>query len=186
MHHYSFHIQIEKPFSNLTLSDHVLLILQASDGKLLVSRKDSYPPHIWRLIGGKPNKKETLEETARRELHEETKLNIEPKRIHYSAAIRGEATDANGEEYALTTHLFWVKLTKNEHPQASDDIDEIQLVTPEEFQTIIENYRQLSPNSWIYKNGHKKFTWYDYGQYYAEIHQIALQTVTAILDPSTM
>ncbi len=178
MQAFTFHIDIEKPFSNLTLSDHVLIMIKTADGRLIVSRKDSYPPGIWRLIGGKIAKKEKLADTARRELSEETQLSIPSSRISYLAAIRGEATDAEFNEYALTTHIYLVNLKSSEEPKASDDIDELQAISPQAFADLIEKYRALSPNSWVYKNGYKKFSWYDYGQYYAAVHQIALDLIT--------
>lgn len=179
MQSFTFHIDIEKPFSNLTLSDHVLIMIKTADRKFIVSRKDSYPPGIWRLIGGKIDKKEKLADTAKRELDEETQLNIPSSRINYIAAIKGEATDAEFNQYALTTHIYLVTLKPSEEPKASDDIDEVQAITPQEFTDLIEKYRALSPNSWVYKNGHKKFSWYDYGQYYAAIHQIALDLASS-------
>lgn len=178
MQAFTFHIDIEKPFSNLTLSDHVLIMIKTANGKLVVSRKDSYPPGIWRLIGGKIDKKEKLADTAKRELLEETQLNIPSSRITYIAAIRGEATDADFNEYALTSHIYLINLKPSEEPKASDDIDELQAIPPQAFADLIETYRALSPNSWVYKNGYKKFSWYDYGQYYAAVHQIALDLVS--------
>lgn len=177
MQEFSFHIDIEKPFGNLKIPDHVLLVLLTADQKLIVSRKHSYPTNIWRLLGGKPDKKESLAETARRELAEESGLILPHARIEYIAAIHGQATDFEQNEYKLITHLYLVKLTEQEHPCAQDDVDEITALSFQEFGSLIQAYQDLSPNNWIYKNGYKKFSWYDYGQYYSRIHQIALDIV---------
>lgn len=177
MQEFSFHIDIDKPFGNLKISDHVLLALLTTDQKLIVSRKHSYPTNIWRLLGGKPDKKESLANTAKRELAEESGLILPNSRIEYLAAIHGQATDYGQNDYELTTHLYLVKLTKNEIPQAQDDVDEITALSFDQFESLIKAYQDLSPNSWIYKNGHKKFSWYDYGQYYSRVHQITLNLV---------
>lgn len=177
MQEFTFHIDIEKPFGNLLIKDHVLLVLLTADQKLIVSRKHSYPPSIWRLLGGKPDKKESLDETARRELEEESGLVIPSSRIVHIAAIHGQATDYDHNDYDLTTHLYLVKLTAKEKPIAQDDVDEITALNFKQYEALIKAYQELSPNSWIYKNGHKKFSWYDYGQYYSRVHQIALDLV---------
>lgn len=178
MQEFSFHIDIDKPFSNLKIKDHVLLVLLTADQKLIVSRKHSYPTNIWRLLGGKPDKRESLAETAKRELAEESGLKLPHSRIKHIAAIHGQATDYEQNDYELITHLYLVKLTKNEIPQAQDDVDEITALSFKQFEALIKAYQALSPNSWIYKNGYKKFSWYDYGQYYSRVHQIALDLVT--------
>lgn len=91
---------------------------------LLIKRKNSPFKNKWALPGGFVEMNETLEESAIRELYEET--TIKCKTLKQFAAYGNPGRDPRGRTVSIVYYCF---LNKKIKPTASDDASEAQWVS---------------------------------------------------------
>ena len=99
-------------------------------GRALLSRRGVDPRGgKWDIPGGFLEEGEHPLDGLRRELHEETGLDVEP--VRYLGAFM----DAYGEdERAIATlNLMWVVRANRGEPKAADDVDELRWFAPDEL-----------------------------------------------------
>jgi 8-oxo-dGTP diphosphatase len=100
------------------------------DGRILLARR-RYEPFAgkWDLPGGFLEKGEHPLDGIRRELHEETGLEVEPDRFI------GVWMDRYGsaEGARATLNLYWTAHVAGGHAEPADDVTELGWFAPEEF-----------------------------------------------------
>lgn len=149
---------------------HALILLQNGKGEFLLGEKKFYPEGISRMVGGGMDPDEVPYKAAQRELEEETGLTASIDALYSLATITAQILEeSSGEDVTFVTHLFYYN-TGNQILTPSDDIDGISTLTESEYLELIERYKKLSKKI----DPQRGFAWYDYGQLYSQIHQIAL------------
>ncbi len=92
----------------LILVGSVVILVNHDDQILLEQRR--YPQGVWGLPGGLMELGESVEDTARRELFEETGLKA--KQLHLIGVFSGPryfVTAANGDEFYVVTNAFYTR-----------------------------------------------------------------------------
>lgn len=89
----------------------VATIVQKPNGKILLGkRKGSHGAETWAPPGGKPNKNESMQECASRELFEETGINIRHENIH---AIDMAPIHDRFEHVSFITLWYFCEISEN-------------------------------------------------------------------------
>jgi 8-oxo-dGTP diphosphatase len=89
-------------------------------GRILLARRAAEPgAGLWDLPGGFMDEGEEPLETLRRELHEETGLELEPD------AFLGGIPDRYGEDGPWTVNFYWEARLREGEPQPADDVAEL-------------------------------------------------------------
>lgn len=149
---------------------HALILLQNSKGEYLLGEKNIYPPKISRMVGGGMDANEVPYKAAQRELEEETGVQASINDLYSLATVTAKIHEqSTGKDITFVTHVFYYK-TGDQTIHPSDDIDGIIALKESELLELIERYKK-QPKRIDPKRG---FSWYDYGQLYSQIHQIAL------------
>jgi len=168
----NFPIQIQKPFGNLYRKATVNLIVKDPDGNFLLGAKKWYPDGIVRLLGGGINDGEDVLVAARRELKEETGLDISENKFQLVAQVNVKATSEDGNDYLTTIYLAKVLQAISDYT-AADDVDGVVALSEKAMNRLIDGYMNLSKEI-VSLEDKDPFAWYDYGQVYAKLHQLAL------------
>lgn len=109
------------------------IILLKEQQVLLVRRKNPPGAGKWSLPGGKQERGETVQQTARRELREETGLDCGPLILAgYVDSIHSD--DAGHITFHYTILDFATRYIGGQ-PQAADDVLDWAWVSPDEFDT---------------------------------------------------
>lgn len=148
--------------------EHVQAVIKDENGKFLLGKKNIYPEGISRFVGGGLEEENPLCGMVR-ELEEELCVKIRENRLVPLAKIVCHIQHT--QNIVFTTHLFFVKITQP--VIASSDLDGLKYLDEGEFNQLIENYQNLTDSS-IPKFD---YSWADYGQVFAQIHQIGLDRV---------
>ena len=101
-----------------------------ADGRLLLGRRASEPYlGMWDTIGGFLHEGEDALDGLRREVREETGLDVEP------VSFLGVWTDryGNGPDAVHTLNLFWVARVVAGDPTPADDVSELAWFAPDEL-----------------------------------------------------
>lgn len=107
------------------------VILKNNDGKILfVKRKDNPQKGYWDLPGGFTNPKETMEESVKREIHEELKFDIQD--FKYIGSMHDTYNYGGIQAYTFCS-VFEGKLPENITLTPSDDAEEIIFFSPHEI-----------------------------------------------------
>jgi len=113
------------------------IIENSSTGKILLlkrSESKDFSPGIWEYVTGRLNQFEEPEDGLRREVMEETGIEVEiVKPISVFHIFRGEKTAEN----ELVGIMFWCK-TDTENVQISDEHSDFRWVTPDEAAGIVK------------------------------------------------
>lgn len=97
-------------------------------GRVLLGRRAREPvAGTWDVLGGFMDEWEQPLDTLRRELLEETGLEVEP------AEFVGAASDRYGEEGNATLSLCWTARIVRGEPEAADDVAELRWFAPHEL-----------------------------------------------------
>lgn len=174
MNEESIKIEISKHFGNL-YRDRCVLVAAFDDSHnlLLGAKPDFYPPGIVRLLGGGVDEGENIENAARRELLEETGVNIHKDRMCIKTKFNIQAVDLGGNTYNSDTYLVYANI-ESASVNPGDDVKQIVKYKSQDLERLVDNYRKLSPSLW-YKGAEGEFSWYDYAQVYAVIHNKVLE-----------
>lgn len=152
---------------------HALILLENSAGHYLLGSKDIYPENIFRMVGGGIEEGEEPLPAAARELQEETGLTVPLDQLQHLSTITAELDEkSTGKHYTFVTDLYQTNIG-DQVPHASDDIQALQELTRGDIQDLVHRYQALSKEV----DADKGFAWYDYGQLYGAIHQIALDSI---------
>jgi ADP-ribose pyrophosphatase YjhB (NUDIX family) len=149
---------------------HVLILLRDSNHRYILGKKNIYPSGIFRMVGGGVEKNEAYRPAAARELHEELKVFIPPRKLQELVKVIAHITDATQKVWIFTTVIFFYQL-EGQGILPSDDLDGVVRLTEAEVEQLIHHFNQLSREVLPQEN----FSWYDYGQLYGTIHRIAFE-----------
>lgn len=106
-------------------------IVADDEGRVLLTRRGS-PPYegYWDLPGGFVGEAEHPHDAVRRELREETGLDVEP---HELVGIWIDSYAEHGEDGPATMNLYFVSSARGGEGEPSDDVSELRWVRPAEF-----------------------------------------------------
>ena len=169
------------------------LIALVQNNQLILGSKDLYPEGIHRLVGGGIDPDEDPRNGAQRELEEELGITLEPEDFEPIAQVSAHITEKSQNKhgqfsdinsYQFTTYIFFAQSDQPLHPD--DDLDGIVLFNQVQLKQLIDNFNQLPDDLITIVQGHQTvpatnrtpvdqaFRWSDYGQVYAQIHQLVL------------
>jgi NADH pyrophosphatase NudC (nudix superfamily) len=114
-----------------------LVLVTTDDGNVVYCRKHSFPPGRWSVVSGFIPRGERAEETAVREVKEETGLDVEIVRF-----MGTHVFDQRPDQIVIAFHARVVGGT----PRAGDDVDEIDLAPPD-----VSRLREGSTSHWLVK-----------------------------------
>ena len=98
------------------------------EGRVLLGRRAHDPgAGLWDVLGGFMDEDEQPFETLRRELKEETGLDVEP--VDFVGAV----ADRYGEDGNATLNLCWTARVVGGEPDAADDVSELRWFAPHEL-----------------------------------------------------
>lgn len=164
-------ITIQNPIGNLYRKKHVLIFIEDINGNLILgSKKDFYPANIDRMLGGGMEEGEEPITAAKREIEEETALNIPIDFYSLLGSVKTKAHTSEGS-MEMETWICHLKFSESMNICPSDDISDIKVYTPDQYRTLIERMRNLSGE---FKTEKFSFLWLDWGKIYAPIHQAAI------------
>jgi 8-oxo-dGTP pyrophosphatase MutT (NUDIX family) len=169
---YSLAFSVQKAPPIMLRKRHVLILLRDQNSQYILGRKNIYPPGITRMVGGGVEEHEPFFAAAARELYEELKYSAPRKSLIELARVNALITDADQKKYQFNTAIYFVQLDKRPI-SPGDDLDDIARLSDPEFLSLIQKYKQLSKEI----DSRFGFAWYDYGQLYSQIHQIAWQSL---------
>jgi ADP-ribose pyrophosphatase YjhB (NUDIX family) len=102
------------------------LVLDAN-GRILLARRAIEPDHgKWDLPGGFLDEGEDPRDALRRELREETSLEVEPTRFFDVVVDRY----GDGEDAQHTLNLYWVCRVVSGEPEPADDVEALEWFPP--------------------------------------------------------
>lgn len=127
----------------------VLGVVRRSDGKYLITKRKAnkqWAPGAWEVSGGGVQAGETSEEAVRREVGEETGLDVSQVKPEYVFTYRREDPhEAN--HYFVDVYRFNMDFDESDvHPQESET-DGFQLATAEEIKALADQGRFLHYDS---------------------------------------
>jgi NAD+ diphosphatase len=105
-------------------------LVEGEDGRLLLGRRAIEPFFgMWDTLGGFLHEGEEVEDGLRRELREETGLDVEP------IAFLGAWVDRYGDDSAAvhTLNLYWIVRPTGGVPVPADDVSELAWFAPDEL-----------------------------------------------------
>ena len=103
------------------------------DGRVLLGRRARDPAAgRWDILGGFMDEFEQPLDTLRRELREETGLEVEPVRFV------GAVSDRYGEHGNATLNLCWTARVVSGEPQPADDVYELRWFAADELPPVDE------------------------------------------------
>ncbi len=151
---------------------HVLVLLEDGNHDFVLGQKDIYPPNICRMVGGGVENGETSLKAASREVLEELGIGIPEEKFKHIGQVIFRISDRDENVYLFTTNIYWARLSE-EGLIPSSDLNGIVRLEPAQMEALVERYALLPKKI----DPLLKFSWFDYGQIYGPIHQIALQAV---------
>ena len=168
-------ITLHSVFGNLIRPQHVLIILRDNQGNYLLGVKpDFYPAGIYRFPGGGVEANESPQQAVRREFQEEIGIKPVANDIKLLAQIVTRGI-WDKQTFKNTTYLFEYRLKPTDKLTPGDDITALKIHSREELVKLIDAYRSLGLDDWYIENNEKLHNWFDYGQMYAYIHEVALK-----------
>jgi ADP-ribose pyrophosphatase YjhB (NUDIX family) len=106
-------------------------IIRDAEGRLLVIRRGRPPSQgLWTIPGGRVELGESDHDAVRREVREETGLEVEPRAAAGSVVLPAAHP---GDRYLVTDYWATVAPAAPTEPSAGDDADDVRWVSNAEF-----------------------------------------------------
>jgi len=106
----------------------VCALIVDGDGRVLLARRAREPKaDLWDLVGGFIDEHEDPLDALRREVREETGLEVEP------GEFVGAVADRYGDDGHATLNLAWTARAGDGEPQPADDVSELRWFGPDEL-----------------------------------------------------
>ena len=161
-------IKLKKPIANLYRKETVLILI-LSDNRLLLATKKSYPPNLFRFLGGGVEQGEEPREAAERELKEE--LSLDPKaevklRLLDSIKIIAE-TDDGVFEHIITGFLYNLNGLIGAYDK--EELSELRWI---ELKKIRNYFRSIARIRGKFENEKIIFYWEDFVKLYTSVQEI--------------
>jgi len=142
----------------------VVLIIQRPGGRVILHTKDFYPAGTYRLPSGGIRWGEDVLSAVRREVREETGLEVKIERplgiIEYEFRHAGQAIP-------FVSYVFLVREARGKLiPQGNEHIASFRFVPPEKLSAVAAALRDL------------KGDWKDWGRFRAIAHDLAAEALT--------
>ncbi len=170
-------VTIQSPIGNLYRKNHALILIEMTNGKYLLGKKEGYyPDHISRMIGGGIDEGEDPELAAAREVEEELGISVSQDRIIKLAKVVTDAETSEGF-MSMTTHIFLLRTLLSEEMDVlpGDDITGVEPLTKNQFVNLIRDmYALQGVFHGTYDGKPFQLLWEDWGAIYAPIHENAL------------
>lgn len=167
-------VSIENPIGNLYRKNHVLVLIADESGNFILGKKKNfYPDHIGRMIGGGIDEGEDSSVAARREVIEELDVELPQENFKRLCEVKTKA-ETNEGYMEMDTHVYSVQIPNSdlEKTKAGDDITEVVSYTLDEYKNLIEEMNKLDTRFVTEKFS---FSWADWAKIYAPIHKYALE-----------
>jgi 8-oxo-dGTP pyrophosphatase MutT (NUDIX family) len=164
-------VVIDNPIGNLYRKNHVLILLVTDSGSFILGKKKNfYPDHIARMLGGGVDEGEDPLLAAQREIKEELQIEISTDEFWSLCTVTTQAQTSEGP-MEMKTHIYAVTLDNADSAKPSDDISGIEIYTPQQYVILVDQMRDLTGE---YVTDKYSFKWSDWGKVYAPIHRLAL------------
>lgn len=168
-------VVISNPIGNLYRKKHVLiLVVDKGSNFILGKKKDFYPDHVARMLGGGIESAEDPKVAAKREIEEELLVNIPLESFKELCSVITHATTSEGE-MEMQTWIYSVYLPESANIKPSDDITGIQIFTYGQYENLIKDMMDLSGE---FVTDKYSFLWSDWGKIYGPIHKYAFDYFT--------
>ncbi len=165
-------VTIRDPIGNLYRKNHVLILVVNEKGNFLLGKKkDFYPSHIARMLGGAMNEGETPVCAAQREIREELSLNLPVTSFKPLCTVTTQAETKEGY-MEMRTQIFSINIPDFRELKPSDDVSDLQTFTSAEYKRLVKSMEDLVGE---YVSEKFSFLWSDWGKIYAPIHRHALE-----------
>lgn len=165
-------VAINNPIGNLYRKNHVLiLVVDKEKNFVLGKKKDFYPEHIARMLGGGINEGEDPVLAAKRELEEELTVDIPIEGFKLLGNIITNAATSEGN-MTMQTWVYFVQLPDSSAMKPSDDISGVQVFTPQQYVDLVRAINDLSGE---FVTDKFSFAWSDWGKIYGPIHQYTVE-----------
>ncbi|MDP1625050.1 MAG: NUDIX hydrolase [bacterium] len=162
------------PIGNLYRKNHVLVLVGDGEGNFILGKKkDFYPNHISRMIGGGVKEAENPSNAAQRETKEEFGLDIPVSEFKPLCVVNTLADTTEGH-MEMQTSIYFVAINKSQTIKPSDDISGIETYSQAAYENLIRAMEQLTGKFVTEKYS---FEWKDWGKVYAPIHRLALENL---------
>lgn len=148
----------------------VMLGIFDKEDRLYLSRKHAYPPDVYRLFGGGVEANETIDQAAKRELKEETSLEL--PLTHQQTFVFNFTETSTQSKYQYQADLFYCHI-QTQQIIPGDDVDLMRIFLPEDLTELLTVYNDL-PQTIVSPDKQNQFSWYDYGQAFGVIHRYVL------------
>lgn len=168
----TFHLATVPPV--FRRDNHALIMVTDTEGNFILGGKKRYPDQIYRFVGGGIEKGENEHLAACRELEEELGIKTTPAELTPVAIVKAVFESPDEQPIHFTTFLYHYQLPSGAVPHPSDDLDALHTLTPSALRELITRFQQLP----TVPDPDLCFSWADYGQVYAKIHQIGLDELT--------
>jgi len=169
---YTNDVKIDKPIGNLYRKNHILVLIKDKDGKyILGQKKNFYADGTARMLGGGLNDGEDPQEAAKREIEEETKIDVDYNDLFSLGTVITKADTIEGIMY-MNVNLFGLVLKDDVTFDPSDDISGIKAYSQQELEELIRNMFKLEGE---FRNDKFYFLHNDWGNIYGFIHNVALR-----------
>lgn len=137
----------------------VIMVIVRPNGTILVHTKDFYPPGVYRLPSGRVLWNEKVQTTLRREVTEETNLDVG---VEDFLGLIEYAFCCHGNTLPFVSYLFHLEelggdLRCRDHNEGITDFREASIG---EFPALVQHLENLEP------------PWHDWGQFRAIAHRV--------------
>lgn len=171
-------VKINNPIGNLYRKRHVLiLVADENDNFILGKKKDFYPDHIARMLGGGINNEEDPVIAAKREIEEELDINLPIDAFIFLCSVITQASTNEGD-MEMQTWVYFVKIEESNKIKPSDDISAIKIFNKDEYEKLILDISNLSGEFVTEKFS---FQWSDWGKIYGPIHKYAFEAYNKLI-----
>lgn len=161
-------IKLKKPIANLYRKETVLLLV-VSNNRLLLATKKSYPPNLFRFLGGGVELGEAPREAAKRELKEELRLDSKGEvklRLLDSIKIIAETNDGIFE-HIITGFLYNSPGIINAYDK--QELSELRWI---DLKQVKKYFRSISGITGKFENEKITFYWEDFVRLYISVQEI--------------